>query len=84
MLFKRVQASTESEQALDPEALQLLKEIHQSFVRAGAHLPEPARKRVNASSYFAVSVLSWPFQERLTRRETTLQRYSHPLLIMKS
>ena len=47
MLFKRVQAITESEQALDPEALQLLKEIHQSFVRAGAHLSEPARKRVN-------------------------------------
>ena len=46
-LFKRVQAITESDQALDPEALQLLKEIHQSFVRAGAHLSESARERVN-------------------------------------
>ena len=50
ILFKRVQAITESEQALDPEALQLLKEIHQSFVRAGAHLPAPARKRVNETT----------------------------------
>ena len=46
-LFKRVQAITESDQALDPEASQLLKEIHGSFVRAGAHLSESARERVN-------------------------------------
>ena len=46
-LFKRVQAITESDQALDPESLQLLKEVRQSFVRAGAHLSESARERVN-------------------------------------
>jgi len=46
-LFKRVQAITESDQALDPEASQLLEEIHGSFVRAGAHLSESARERVN-------------------------------------
>jgi peptidyl-dipeptidase Dcp len=46
-LFKRVQAIMESDQTLDSEALQLLKEIHQSFVRAGAHLSESARERVN-------------------------------------
>ena len=46
-LFKRVQAITEGDQALDPEASQLLKEIHGSFVRAGAHLSESARERVN-------------------------------------
>ncbi|MBT5154804.1 MAG: M3 family metallopeptidase, partial [Gammaproteobacteria bacterium] len=46
-LFKRVQAITESDQPLDPEASQLLEEIHGSFVRAGAHLSESARERVN-------------------------------------
>ena len=46
-LFKRVQAITEGDQPLDPEASQLLKEIHGSFVRAGAHLSESARERVN-------------------------------------
>ena len=46
-LFKRVRAVMESDQTLDSEALQLLKEIHQSFVRAGAHLSESARERVN-------------------------------------
>ena len=47
VLFKRVQAITEGDQPLDPEASQLLKEIHGSFVRAGAHLSESARERVN-------------------------------------
>ena len=46
-LFKRVQAISESDQSLDPEASQLLEEIHGSFVRAGAHLSESARERVN-------------------------------------
>ena len=46
-LFKRVQAITQSDQPLDPEASQLLEEIHGSFVRAGAHLSESARERVN-------------------------------------
>ena len=46
-LFKRVKTVMESAPVLDPEALQLLKEIHQSFVRAGAHLSESARERVN-------------------------------------
>ncbi len=47
VLFERVKAITESDETLDPEALQLLKETHQSFVRAGAHLSESERERVN-------------------------------------
>jgi len=46
-LFKRVQAVTERNQALDQEALRLLQEIYKSFVRAGAQLSESARERVN-------------------------------------
>jgi peptidyl-dipeptidase Dcp len=60
-LFKRVQAITESDQALDPEASQLLEEIHGSFVRAGAHLSESARERVNeiTESCRTLMNLSW-------------------------
>ena len=46
-LFKRVQSVTASDQTLDPESSQLREEIHQSFVRAGAHLSGPERERVN-------------------------------------
>lgn len=46
-LFKRVQAVTAGDQTLDPESSQLQEELHRSFVRAGAHLSEPERERVN-------------------------------------
>ena len=46
-LFQRVKAVMEDKESLQPEALQLLKETHNSFVRAGAHLTESARERVN-------------------------------------
>ncbi len=46
-LFQRVKTVMDGAESLQPEALQLLNQTHKSFVRAGAHLSESERERVN-------------------------------------
>jgi len=48
VLFARIKAVVDGEETLQAEQRQLLSEIYQSFVRAGAELPEAGRERINA------------------------------------
>jgi len=67
-LFERIRAVYDDREALDlnPEQMKLLEEVHKSFVRGGANLPEAEKEKLKKINE-ELSMLSLEFGENLLK-----------------